>query len=343
LGIQNHRAWLVQAGADQRVDITFKHWDLAIAGRTDGAWFHAAQDATIQNNGRMQSQWGIQGLWRAHRTISFDATLQAGHLSEFSSSHTSHWAFSPQGGVRVQTGPCSLRAHAGLFHRFASLAERFGDSALVLENTNIKPERGWNADAGTTCILHTQRFGRYTMDASTFFIDATELVRFLQVSREAYRYENLGKTRATGIELATHFIPWPWIDLRVGYTLTHAVNRSDVLGEQGKPAATIPPHLVHSALTLKYRGVSMTYNTTYRSRSTLDRAGFLVIPDRVQHDLAVRLPFAQEWTITMELLNITGTISHPAASGTAPEALKDVVGYPWPGRTAFVSLQWNPP
>ncbi len=342
LGIQDHRAWLVQAGADQRADITLKHVDLAIAGRTDGAWFHSAQDSATQNNGRLQTQWGLQSVWRAHRTTSLDATLQAGHLNEFSASNTSHWAFSPQGGVRVQTGPCSTRAHAGLFHRFASLAERFGDSAMVLENKNIKPERGWNADAGTMCKIQTQRFGRYTLDAATFFIDATELVRLLQVSRQAYRYENLGKTRATGVELATHLAPWSWIDLRVGYTFTHAVNRSEVLGEQGKPAATIPPHLVHSALVLKHRGASVSYGVTYRSQTTLDRAGLLIIPDRTQHDLAVRLPFAQEWAITMELLNITGVISHPAASGTAPEALKDVVGYPWPGRTAFVSLQWSP-
>jgi len=140
--------------------------------------------------------------------------------------------FSPQLGAHFEaTDRLTLRTNVGHFYREPTFYELFGTQGLIEGNLNLKPERGFNADAGISFAATS----RWQIDASVFASWRDELISTSYDSRGIGRHINTGRARVLGMEFGNELSISPAISARINVTLQDArsiENTSSINGKQ---------------------------------------------------------------------------------------------------------------
>lgn len=128
----------------------------------------------------------------------------------------------PRAAAAWRFGPASrattLRASAGAGIKEPSFFQSFGVSVFALGNPDLKPERSGSYDAGIEQRLLRDRL---RVEATLFHHDYRDQIAYKVLSNAPFRasYENLGRTRARGLEIALDSAPSDRVRLGAQYTL----------------------------------------------------------------------------------------------------------------------------
>ena len=229
-----------------------------------------------------------------------------------------------------------VRMNAGVYPRLPEFGELFGDTGDVVGNPRLTPEKGRNFDGG---FHYTLPVFAAEADMSLFYRYARDLIQ-----RRSYGdyliSENIGKAEITGVEtwLAGRVLSGR-IDWRASLAWQDAVNRSDatVFRKNRYYGKKLPYHPDWNGVAiLGYRitdRVSASWTANWESECYKGPSNLAeeVIPARTIHDLKMTCRLNGAAGIVLEAANI--------GNDRAP----DRWGYPKPGRSFYITLDWNIP
>lgn len=239
---------------------------------------------------------------------------------------------SPQGGVRIRiTDNLTLKGNAGRYVRMPTFFELFGNIGTVTGNSALEPEQGTNRDAGL--ILTTGRWGPVRslfLEAGYFDNQITNLILFFPNSQRTVKPKNIGAARIRGAELTVSARLFSPLSISGNYTYMDAEDRSDIPYYKGNQLASTPAHEGSLKLSLERSGWGASWNLHYIGPNYLDKANMQEVPGRRIHSLSFSLKDISDcFNITLEGRNLTDN------------QVRDVIGYPLPGRSFFITLQFN--
>jgi len=235
--------------------------------------------------------------------------------------------------VQRPSDQVSLRANLGRYGRLPSMLERYGNTGQLLGNPDLVPEKRYNADMG----VHWARPGdrlRVSLDGALFAVWANDLITFRQTSGY-FRPANLGRARVLGSEGSVAF-EWARRFRAFGQvTYTDARDREDVSGSKDKQLPFRPrlrsyarPELENMPLGGRWRwGLYADMDVT--GGNYLDPNNLVETKNRVL--------FGAGWQIAAPQWGLRLVAS---AYNLANTPVVDLVGYPLPGRSVFLTLQW---
>ena len=230
----------------------------------------------------------------------------------------------------------TLRANLGRYGRLPSMIERYGNTGQLLGNPNLVPETGTNADVGASWTRKGERL-RLSLDGALFAAWANHLIYFRQVGTYM-RPANLGSARILGAETSVT------VDWRRRYrffgqtTFTDARDLEDVsccydkqLPHRPRLRAYARPELRNLVLAGRWRwGLYADLDVT--SGNYLDSANLVEVNPRVLFGAGGQIE-APHWGLRLAA----------SAHNLANTPVLDLVGYPMPGRSVFLTLQWSTP
>jgi iron complex outermembrane receptor protein len=226
-------------------------------------------------------------------------------------------------------------ATVGRYARVPTLAELYGVSGVVRGNTALLPERGISLEAGgrTTRAL-TDALGGLSLDVFAFLRWSSDLISYQRSAIGYVRPFNIGAARVAGLELQGSYSPAPFLLVELAATLldprdTSAVRpKNDLLAYQ--PRVTLAPRVELKSrfprLHIDSAKASVAY--FYEAAHYADRAGLLVVPDQGSLDLATELHVKPaHLAVSARLVNLLG------------QTRFDLIGYPLPGRAAYLAME----
>jgi len=230
----------------------------------------------------------------------------------------------------------TLRANLGRYGRLPSTFERYGDTGQVLGNPSLVPETGTNADLGANWTRAGARL-RLSLDGALFAAWAHDLIQFLQVGTQM-RPGNVGRARILGAEFSAT-ADWRRRFRFFGQTtFTDARDLEDVacchnkqLPHRPRLRAYARPELRNLALAGRWRwGLYADLDVT--SGNYLDSPNLVEVNPRVLFGAGGQIS-APHWGLRLVA----------SAQNLANTPVVDLVGYPLPGRSVFLTLQWSTP
>jgi vitamin B12 transporter len=226
-------------------------------------------------------------------------------------------------------------ANIGRYARFPTLGELHGASALVRGNDALLPESGLTADIGARA---QRRFGRLLLwgDIATYARRADRLVSYVRAAQGYLVPVNIRSARVLGLETAAGIDYASHLDADVSLTFSDPRDvteerrlENDILPFRSRFVAsaglgvTTSPHVPGSLDRSRARLLFLHQASRYG-----DPAGLIVIPAQSTFDLELSQAFFGERAVL-----------RGRAADLFDAARFDVVGYPVPGQSFFVSLE----
>lgn len=253
------------------------------------------------------------------------------------------------------TGDMTAKASAGWYTRLPTLTEVFGDHGYLLGSPDLKPERGPSIDLGAVWAPATALagFDRIFVEADGFAHRAQDTIALITSAGFVARATNIGDTQAYGAELVASARYARLVSVTASYTRLVTEQDNGDPSTNGKAVPRTPGHLLvgHAELAhaMAGRAASLWFETSWQSTSYLDAANFGPIPSRVLLSTGVRVELMPGLGLALSVANLADTrITHlpldPPPSPTfteAPTALTDLAGYPLPGRSFDLTLDWT--
>lgn len=216
----------------------------------DHEWSHIDVEDTVyftslHRNVQLSSGHALLGYYT-------DAlTLAAGVRYDDHSRFGSAWTFGANGSVHI-AGPLRARASYGEGFKAPSLYQLFSND---YGNPTLLPERSRSYDAG---LEWGERSGALFVAATAFRRDSRNLIDFVfcasltsypLCSQRSYGfYENVGKARATGVELELAAQVSPRVRAQAVYTYVRTENRTPGDFDEGNDLARRPRNAVTVSL-----------------------------------------------------------------------------------------------
>jgi len=193
-------------------------------------------------------------------------------------------------GINYQaTESTFLRASFGQGYRYPSVAEKYASAEVgalkIFKNTELKPEHGWNAEAG---IKQAFNFGKWIgfVDLAAFRTEYKNMIEYTfgaypkdssavpTIDDIGFKALNIGTARITGLELSvsSEGRAGPFsVQMMAGYTYMNPVDPS-IIDEMGKDEDESyilkyrRRHLLKGDLSLRFRGLFAGINFQYNSK-----------------------------------------------------------------------------
>jgi vitamin B12 transporter len=251
--------------------------------------------------------------------------------------------FEPSGrlGGLVTLDAFSLFASAGRYARVPTLGELFGTSVVVRGQPTLRSEQGATLDAGARFVRPAAgEIAPLAVSLSGYVRDATDLVTYVRTAQDYLVPINLGKARVAGLELDGSAGFAHFFSAELAATLTDARDRTpgrrlvnDLLPYHSRLVvapglrARTPP-LLPFAVTRATLGARLVYQSSRYG----DPAGQGVIPQQASLDVDVAVSGLGDAAVVRARM-----------SDVFDAARFDVVGFPLPRRSLFVSLELRQP
>jgi iron complex outermembrane receptor protein len=251
---------------------------------------------------------------------------------------SSHQEPSGRIGLDLRGAGAEFYANAGLYQRAPTLSELYGASLVVRGNPHLSAERGTVLEAGA-------RYQHLVGGRRLAYIDAAGFVRYAQdlvsYARTAQGYlfpENRARARLLGGEFVLGAAPLPWLESSVVTSLLDPRDRSparlsvssanDVLPFLSRITltGTLTARLQVDSELLEAGTISAKFS--YQSSRYADPAGLGVVPEQSSVDLEAAA-FGVFSTLVVRL----------RCANLFDAQRFDIVGFPLPGRSVFLSLE----
>ena len=261
---------------------------------------------------------------------------------------------SPRATVRLLATPdLAVKASAGWYVRLPTLVELFGDRGFLVGSPALRPEHGPSGEAGVVWAPSRALAGgaidRVLVEADAFATRASDTIAFVTTAGYVARAMNLGESQTFGAELVASARAWRTVSVTASYTRLASEQVSVDPNLDGKPLPREPGHLLYARADVVRGRAAGWLDASVQSESFLDPAALGVVPGRALIGAGVRVEVAARVGVALAVANL-GDVRvvqvplSPAPSPTftsTPAPLTDVAGYPLPGRSFYVSLDWS--
>jgi iron complex outermembrane receptor protein len=242
------------------------------------------------------------------------------------------------------TSDVSIKTSAGWYVRLPTLLELFGNRGTILGSPDLRPERGPSADVGVVWApaRAIDDFDRILVEASLFGTRSHDTIAFVNSAGFITRGELVASFRfARALSLTGNYTRL------ITQQLTSEVSYAD------KAIPREPGHALYGRADFAHRifdhGAALWLDASWQSATYLDQSNFMMVPERVLVGTGARVEVAVGIAASLAIENLANTriqelpLDPPPRPNltTTPTALADVAGFPLPGRTFYVSLDWS--
>jgi outer membrane cobalamin receptor len=246
----------------------------------------------------------------------------------------------------------AVKGSAGRYVRLPTLLELFGNRGTIHGSPDLAPERGTSADVGLVWAPARARrtaageVDRILIEAAAFATRARDTIALISTAGFAARAENIGGTQTYGGELVLAARLLRTLAVTASYTRLVTEQRAIDPNLRGKALPRTPGHLAYARAELARRGAALWADAALQSTAYLDQANFQRVPARALVGAGARVPIAFGLAAALSVQNLAGvrvvTIP-PDQPIDAPSrtALADLAGFPLPGRSFYLSLDWT--
>ncbi len=236
---------------------------------------------------------------------------------------------SPSLGVRVTPWDwLTVKAGVSESGRLPTMLETFGAGGTVEANTELGPETARSVDGG---VVLSPWGGRLFFEASVFRVETEDLIIFLQNSQRTVKAFNLESAATDGVELSARGTLGAW-SLSGAYTHLDAVNTGPSPVYEGKTLPYTPEHELFARASWSDDVATFWYEHRRQSESWRDRANLPENRSEARHLAGGGFRFE----LVPGRLALAGEVVNIGNERTA-----DVEGFPLPGRSAYVTLEYT--
>lgn len=213
-------------------------------------------------------------------------------------------------------------------YRAPSLLELFGQDVSVHANPELLPERGRGGDVGLTLRARRGRF-KLRGELSLFDRSLRDQILFMRNSQYSVQARNLESSRLRGSELSLAFDWRPWA-LSLSGTRLDARDTGGHPDYDGKMLPYRTPNRLFARLSRELGPVKLFAEVEERGAVYTDRYNDEErrLPSARFFGAGLRARIAGGWSLSLEGMNLGDTRA------------EDVLGFPLPGRTWLVTLEW---
>jgi iron complex outermembrane receptor protein len=262
--------------------------------------------------------------WRPGKRVLVDAGLNLNLLgysittlyrldsSDQGGSYRYDPVLSPRVGISYLHGK-NIRSYASAGHGFSapSLEETLLPEGMI--NTELRPESGWNLEAGNRGILQE---GRLRYDLTLYSIFLSDLLVTERVAEDIFTGVNAGSAWNRGMELILDGKLLPDgghppfnAGLRISYHFSRNTFREfvdDGADFSGKELPGIPQQILRAALKGRFRDLSLEFQHVFTGRQWMDDANELMYEGYNLNHL--QLNWTHEFSASRFAVNIYGGI-----------------------------------
>ena len=250
----------------------------------------------------------------------------------------------------------AVKGSAGWYVRLPTLLELFGDRGTIVGSPELAPERGPSADLGVVWAparpvrSDVGPIDRIFVEATAFAARARDTIALISTAGFVARAENVGATQRYGGELVLAARFARALSLTASYTRLVTEQRAIDPNLLGKALPRTPGHLAYGRAELAGRVLgrlaSLWSDVAVQSTAYLDQANFRRVPARALVGAGARIELAGGLAAAIAVANLAGTrvVTIPpdrAIDPPARTALADLAGFPLPGRSFYLSLDWT--
>jgi vitamin B12 transporter len=253
------------------------------------------------------------------------------------------------------TDDVTVKGSAGWYARLPTLTEVFGDRGYLLGSPDLRPERGPSGDLGVVWAP-AARLGdvdRILVEADAFAHRARDTIALITSGGFVARATNIGDTQAWGAELVASARYARTLSVTASYTRLVTTQLAGDPSTSGKPVPREPGHVLHARTDVAHRVAgrlaTVWLAADWQATSFLDPASLGRVPGRVLVGAGGRIEIAGGLAVALSVENLGDIrVTHlpldppPSPALTeAPTALTDVAGFPLPGRSFYLALDWT--
>lgn len=263
---------------------------------------------------------------------------------------------SPRLSARViATTDLSLKGSVGWYARLPTLLEVFGNRGYLVGTPTLRAERGPSADLGLVWAP-ARSLGivdRVLVQTDVFAQRARDTIAIITTAGFSARAANIGSTHAYGGELIASARLARTLSLTASYTRLLTAQESTDQSLDGRAIPRRPPHLLYGRADAERRvlgrATGVWLDGTWQAASYLDQANLGRVPGRLLVGAGARVELGAGFGLAGTIANLTDArIARlpldPAPSPMlmdTPTPLTDVAGFPLPGRSFYLSLDWS--
>ena len=253
------------------------------------------------------------------------------------------------------TSDLAVKASAGWYARLPTLLEVFGNRGYIVGTPDLEPERGPSADVGAVWAPAAAQgpVDRILVSANLFANRAHDTIAIITYAGFVARAENIGTTQGHGAEVVASGRIAKTVSLTASYTRLVTEQISNDASVNGKAVPRRPGHVLYARTdvvrSLGGRVAALWFDGTWQAESALDAANLARVPGRILLGTGARVEIAGGVGLAVTVANLTDDrVTYlpldpppsPAFTET-PTPLTDVAGFPLPGRSFYLSIDWT--
>ncbi len=267
----------------------------------------------------------------------------------------SEWYLSPRASGRWRlTRSVAMKTSVGRYLRTPTLIEAFGDRGFVLGNPELETEVGVTGDVGFVWAPADAMgpVDRVYVEAVAFVSRADKPIVFVNRNGLVAQAINIKGATTAGSELVGSMRVGGAVTLTSNYSFLATRNLSTGAAK-GKQLPGRPRHRFYARADMAFKPTAhllVLWSDVLRlSGNYVDELNLYELPSRALYGAGVKLEVLQDLLIGIEVKNITDLRKQlveldPPPSDEfrwTPRALSDVHGFPLPGRSLYVNVQWS--
>lgn len=258
----------------------------------------------------------------------------------------------------------SIKASAGWYVRLPTLIELFGNRGTIVGSPALRPERGPSAEVGLVVApsravdlplggLQDVTVDRLVFEAAGFATNTRDLIALIPSGGFVAHAVNVADAFTYGAEAVASARFARAVSITANYTRLITAQRVPDPAFANKPLPRQPGHAVYARADLVQRAFGrrgeLWFDAHWQSDTFLDRASLQRIPARLLVGTGARIELAGNLALSLSVANLANVrieylplVPPPRPDLTrAPTALADFSGFPLPGRSFDLSLDWS--
>lgn len=248
------------------------------------------------------------------------------------------------------TSDVAIKGSTGLYARLPTLLEVFGNRGFIIGTPDLKAEHGPSSDLGVVWAPARAVGGgdvdRLLVQADVFASRAHDTIAFVTYAGYITRAANIGDTQSYGAELIASLRLARTLSLTASYTRLATEQMSNDVSLDGKPVPRRPAHVAYGRADAERRMLgrsgSVWVDASYQSESFLDPASLGVTPHRLLIGTGARVELVKNLAVAFAVQNVADVrIAYLQLDRRTPTPLTDVAGFPLPGRSFYLSVDFT--
>lgn len=249
----------------------------------------------------------------------------------------------------------AIKTSGGWYVRLPTLIELFGNRGAILGRPDLRPERGPSADFGAVWApaVALGEFDRILVESSVFATRSHDTIVILPTLAAVSRALNVSDAQMYGGELVASARIARTLSVTANYTRLVTEQISEDINFNGRVLPLKPGHDLYARADVVRRilgrQASLSFDVSWQSESFLDQANLRRVPQRLLIGTGARVELAGGLAAAVAVDNLADRRVEqqpldppPRPDFTqTPTAIADVAGFPLPGRSLYVSLEWS--